>query len=341
MKKFRFAITLILLGLLSFNVYAGQSTVTKAYSDNVRRSDGLIDISVRNYQLDVAKDLSASDHCINVFARNIEIDAAIAADVWDGGHTIASGGSISLIWVAPTTARQHAIASSSGSDSSAGVGARTVRIRGLIDWDTPEVIEDIVMNGTTSVTTTQSYVIINSMEVLTKGATSSNVGIITAFAITDATVTSQIRAGEGHTHQSVYGISSLDSMYIGRLYSNANKAGGATGFADVTLLTNPEPDSELTNFQSRHTFGLMTDGTSALTINYWVPKTIEGPSITKVQVASGTNNMDISAGYDAIVATNTSQFGALLASHSRPVLDNRILITSDGRILRTTQTVSR
>lgn len=340
MKKFRFAITLILLGFLSFNAYAGQSTVTKAFSDNVRRSDGMINIGVRNHQLDVAKDLLASEYSVNVFARNIEIDAAVAADVWDGGHTIASGGSVSLIWVSPTAARQHAIASSSGSDTSAGVGARTVRIRGLIDWDTPEITEDIVMNGTTSVTTTQSYVIINSMDVLTKGATSSNVGIITAFAITDATVTSQIRAGEGHTHQSIYGISSLDLMYIGRLYANANKAGGATGFADVSLLVNPEPDAELTNFRSRHTFGLMTDGTSALTINYWVPKIIKGPAITKVQVASGTNNMDISAGFDAIVSTNTSQFGALLASHSRPLLDNRILITSDGRILRTTQTIT-
>ena len=340
MKKFRFAIMLILLGFLSLNVYAGQSTVTKAYSDNVRRSDGMISIGVRNHQLDVERDLIADETSINKYARNIEIDSGVTADIWDGGHTIASGGSASLIWVAPTAARQHWINSTSGNDASGGTGARTIRIYGLIDWDTPEITEHIVMNGTISVTTTQSYVIINRMKVLTKGATSSNVGIITAKAQTDLTTTSQIRAGQGQTHQSMFGISSLEAMYMGRLYANANKAGGATGFADVSLMVNPEPDAELTNFLSKHTFGLMTDGTSAHSINYYMPKKIEGPCITKIQVASGTNNMNVSAGFDSIIVTDTSQFGVLLTSHSRSILDNRILTTSDGRILRTTQNIT-
>lgn len=336
MKKFRFAITLILLGFMSLNAYAGQATVTKAYSDNVRRSDGMINISTRNHQLDVERDLIDDETSINKFARNIEIDSAITADIWDGGHT----GSVSLIWVAPTAARQHWINSTSGDDTSGGAGARTLRVYGLIDWDTPEITEHIVMNGTISVTTTQSYVMINRMKVLTKGATSSNVGIITAKAQTDLTTTSQIRAGQGQTHQSIFGMSSLETMYMGRLYANANKAGGATGFADVSLLVNPEPDAELTNFLSKHTFGLMTDGTSAHSINYYMPKKIEGPCIAKIQVFSGTNNMDVSAGFDSIIVTDTSQFGVLLTSHSRPILDNRILTTSDGRLLRTTQNIT-
>lgn len=340
MKKFTFWITLFAVSLLSFNAFAGQATVTKAYSDHVRRSDGMINISVRNHQLDVERDLIDDETSVNKFARNIEIDSGITADIWDGGHTLASGGSVSLIWVAPTTARVHHIASTSTDDTSGGVGAKTLRIYGLIDWDTPEIIEDIVMNGQTSVATTQSYVMINRMKVLTKGATSSNVGIITAFAATDATITSQIRAGQGQTHQSMFGISSLETMYMGRLYASTNKAGGQTGLADVSLLVNPEPQTELTNFLSKHTFGLMTVGTSAYDVNYYNPKKIEGPSITKIQVLSGTANMDVSAGFDAIIVTDTSLFGVLLTSHSRSILDNRILTTSDGRILRTTQNIT-
>ncbi len=339
MKKLTFLITLLAVSLLSINAFAGQSTVMKAYSDHVRRSDGMINISVRNHQLDVERDLIDDETSVNVFARNIEIDSTITADVWDGGYKLSSGG-VSLIYVSPTAAQTHWIVSTSTNDTSGGTGARKLRIRGLIDWDTPEITEYIVMNGQTSVTTTQLYVAINSMEVLTKGATSSNVGAISAFATSDGTTTSLIRAGEGHTHQSIYAISSLETMYMGRLYGNANKASGATGFADVSLLVNPEPDAELTNFLSQHTFGLMTDGTSALTINYYVPKKIEGPSLTKVQVLSGTNGIDISAGFDSIIVTDTSQFGVILVSNSRPVLDNRILTTADGRIIRVSQTVS-
>ncbi len=326
MKKIIFGITLSLFMGVCVIADAYQSSVDRAFSDNIRQSDGMISIGASDPLLDIARGLIADEHSLNKTGRNTDIDTA-TADVWDGGDT----GDVSLIWVAPTAARVHAIVSSSASDDGdpVGVGARTLKIYGLIDWDTPEITEVILLNGAGSVNTTQSYVMINRMEVLTKGATSSNVGTITATAASDSTITSQITPGAGRTQQTMFGISSLETLYMGRLYANINNASAASGRGDVSLLYNPEPDVEEINFLTKHTFGLTTTGTSALTINYWTPKVFEGPALIKMQMVAATNNMDVSAGYDAVVSTDISGFNVLVTSN------RRILTTSDSRILRT------
>jgi hypothetical protein len=239
-------------------------------------------------------------HTINKFGRNIEIDSGITADIWDGGHTLASGGT-SLLWVAPTTARTHTIASTNAGDTEGGAGARTLRIFGLTSWDLPEESEDVTMNTASPPVTSKAYVIIYRMHVLTKGATSVNIGEITATATSDATITARIRAGEGQTQMAIFGVPSTQCALLDNFYASANRA-VASGVVDLTLLVNPEPKDELTNFLTRHTFGLNTAGTSAYLHEYHTPKQIDGPAIIKVQTTSGTNNMDVSAGFDIILA---------------------------------------
>ena len=257
-----------------------------------------------DYLHEVAKGNFPGVSTINKYGRNIEIDSGVTADIWDGGKTLASGGT-SLIWVAPTAAAVHNIKSSSASDASGGVGARTIRVYFLPDWNTAQKTEDITMNETADVPMTNLSVIIYRMKVLTKGATSTNVGLITATATapSDTTITARIEIGKGQTQMAIFAIPSTQTFYMDRFYANINKAGGATGLADVALLVNPEPDAELTNFLTRHTFGLQTVGTSAFLIPYTTPKIVVGPSIVKVQVVSGTNEMAVSAGFDGIRVT--------------------------------------
>ncbi len=276
-----------------------------AYPLAVVKQGGKGVLTTSPFELEAARGNIPGVVTVNKFGRNIEIDGGVTADIWDGGHTLASGGSVSLIWVAPTAANKHNIASSSASDDGdpGGVGARTIRVFGLPDWDSPEVSEDVTMNGQSNVAMTTDMVIIHRMFVLTKGATSSNVGIITATATAPSatTVTAQIRVGQGQTQMVVYGVPSTQTLFIARLYANVNKAPGAAALVDVALLYNPEADVELTNFLVRHTFGLQTVGTSALTINYGTPKTLPGPAIVKLQALSGTNDVDISGGFDGFV----------------------------------------
>lgn len=258
--------------------------------------------AVQDFLLEVAKGNVAGHYPVNKFGRNTEIDSAVLADIWDGGYTADE----SLLWVAPTEARVHQLASSSASDDGdpVGVGARTVKVWYLPDWDTKEATVTVTLNGTTDVAL-PSCVIINRMKVMTKGATNINVGVITATADTDGTVTAQINVGQGETQSTIMGVPTVQKFYMNRLYANVNKTGGAAGLVDITLLGNPEPDAEELNFAAQHTFGLQTVGTSALTINYGVPKKFEGACIIKVQCLSGTDNMDVSGGFDGVLVDNT------------------------------------
>lgn len=74
---------------------------------------------------------------------------------------------------------QRSIVSTSTNDSSAGTGARTVRITFLKADFTGPFTEDITMNGTTAVDTASSEICyIERIEVLTVGSTGSNVGTL-------------------------------------------------------------------------------------------------------------------------------------------------------------------
>ena len=261
------------------------------------------------YQMAAAQGGISGTSTINKFGRNTEIDSNATADIWDGGKTVgALPAGTSLIWVAPTAAAKHDITSTSTDDdgSPMGDGARTIRIFGLPDWDIAEVSEVITMNGTGNVETTNNYVIIYRAQVLTKGATNVNVGTITITAKSPSatTITARIEVGKGQTQMAIFAIPSIQKFYIDRFYANVNKAGGASGQVDVALLVNPEPDAELTNFLTKHTFGLEKVGTTAFLIPFTTPKTIDGPAIIKVQVASATNDMDVSAGFDGLVVDN-------------------------------------
>lgn len=234
---------------------------------------------------------------VNKFGRANNVDGN-PTDIWDMANTTVDD---QAIWVAPTQARIHDIASSSASDDGdpAGVGARTLRIFGLTDWDTAEVSEDIVLNGTTNVPTVNAYVIIHRMRVLTKGATSANVGKIKATAQVDGSVTAEIFTGQGQTQMAIYGIPSTQVAYVMSFWAGLNKA--TAGDVDVYLLENPEPDAELLNFLTKHTFGISTTGSSYVPHRFDPFSKVPGPAIIKVMGRGAPVNMDVSAGFDLIV----------------------------------------
>ncbi len=83
------------------------------------------------------------------------------------------------IYVYPTTAITLQISSGDTDDTSAGVGAQTVKIEGL-DGDRRPLTEIISMNGQTQVPTLGKFFRVFRMKVITSGASSWNEGIVYA-----------------------------------------------------------------------------------------------------------------------------------------------------------------
>lgn len=225
-----------------------------------------------------------------------------ATDIWARADATPT----QQIWLAPTAARIHAIVSTSVSDdgSPVGVGARTIRIYGLTSWSTAETTEDVTLDGTTPVNTVNSYVIIYRIKVLTSGATSINVGTITATAATDGTVTALILPGKGQTQTSVFGIPSTQTLYITNYSAAVHDAGGTAKAVDVALLVNENPNVQTTNFLFKSNGGMNTGGNSQFVQEFNPYFKIPGPAMMKIQCVSSAADTDVTATYDGYILTN-------------------------------------
>lgn len=247
--------------------------------------------------LDIAKGIIANTLSVNKFGRSKDVDSH-DTDIWDG----AVAGDAGDKWVAPTAARIHTIVSNSINDdgSPVGTGARTIKIYGLTSWDTEEESETVIMNGTTGVLTTKAYVIIHRMKVITSGSEGPNVGVITATALTDGTITAEIVEMEGQTQMAIYGIPSTQNAYMTSYYSSAIKASSSLA-VKIGLLVNTEPDDNILSFLIKHTIGLATEGSSYIKHGFKPYFGISGPAIIKINANSSASGTDVSAGFDLIL----------------------------------------
>ena len=122
------------------------------------------------FELQVARGQIGFHESFQVFGYNPDLDTA-EESVWPDGGTVPH----------PSAASALAIVSTSTDDdgSPAGTGARTVFIEGLDD-SYNVVSETVTLNGTTNVSTTNSYLYVNKFYVATVGSGGANAGDITA-----------------------------------------------------------------------------------------------------------------------------------------------------------------
>lgn len=225
---------------------------------------------------------------INKFGRNPDVDAAAAEDIWDGG----------AVWVAPTTNRIHNIVSDDANDTSAGSGCRGITVQGLSSGVLTE--ENITMAGATPVATTNSYEIIHRMFATAGLGSGSNVGTITATAVTDATVTAQINPTNNQTLMAIYKIPDTYTGYMLNYYASANKGTGATVTVNSLLLAEEE-DGPL---RVKHVLGLVVAGTSYLNHKFSVPRSFNAGSTVRIRADTSANDTDVSAGFDLVLVKN-------------------------------------
>lgn len=261
-------------------------------------------IGNRPFALTVAEGLVSNTTAVHQFGRAPDGVQTSATDIWSRADATPT----QQIFVAPTQARTHTIASTStDDDSDAGAGARTMRIWGLTSWSAAEVTEDVNLDGagTNNVQTANSYVIINRMKVLTSGTTSVNVGVITATANTDSTVSAVILAGQGQTQMAIYGVPSTQTFYLTNFEGSINDNTAQTR-VDLLMMVNETPStSELNvNFIHKHNVQLQNSGSSFIEMNFDPYFSISGPAIIKLQGIANIADVDTYAGFDGYLVTN-------------------------------------
>lgn len=246
-------------------------------------------LQLRNFVLEIAKGNIPKHSLITKFGHNDDIDTGTTPeDIWNYGGA----------FVAPTTARVHALVSTSVNDTSAGTGARTVFIRG-VNGSYAATTETVTLNGTTPVNTVNSYLHIHLMQVDSSGTGNVNAGEITATAATDATVTCLINTSQGQSESAIYLVPLGYTAYIMRVRARMNCA-TASSAAEVALYTFPFGKS----WQLKTKVGINNSGSSFVELDYTdsAPFIVPEKSWIKLRCESVTNNnTQVDGEYDIIL----------------------------------------
>lgn len=145
------------------------------------------DREILNFVQNIGNDRYVLNH---KFGSNDSVGTSFE-DVWQ------QGGNLSYL----TSAETMSVVSDSIEDDVGLTGATGITVQGL-DNNWLPISEDIIMDGTTPVVTTNSFIRVHRAFITTVGTAETNVGNITITASTAATVQAKITATVGQTLKS-------------------------------------------------------------------------------------------------------------------------------------------
>jgi hypothetical protein len=156
---------------------------------------------------------------VSKFGANLEFQAE--ETLWSAGGVFDPS--------AITGAETLTVVSTSVQDiNTSGTGAWLVAIFGL-DADYNEISElTLALNGTTSVTSVNSYIAVNRCAVSYSGSSDFNVGTISFTQSSSGIKLAEIPIGESITLQCIYTVPAGYSGYLQGLYLSGAKTGGGT-----------------------------------------------------------------------------------------------------------------
>jgi hypothetical protein len=266
------------------------------FDDTLVNSDGFLQTSAVGHEIEIPEGEVDGHYAVNKFGSTNNADNGIATDVWDRDAQ--------PVWLAPTAARIHAIASSNDNDGKTAApnstGARTVQVYGLKTWDLAETSEVVTLDGTTPVNTANSYVIIHRMKVLTSGSGGPNIGTITATAASDSTITAQIIPLDGQTSMAIYGVPSTQSLYLASWYVAVDRDSPANAKLKARLKWTEDVESQPTVFTNKMRLSLSVNDPPHQ--HMFMPHNgFSGPGILKITVVADSNDSICDGGFDGYV----------------------------------------
>jgi len=235
-----------------------------------------------SFALDIAKGNIAGLSSINKFGFNDQVPTSFEVIALSSAN-----------FTYPTSAGTVTVVSDDADDTSAGTGARTIKIQGLDgNYDFQE--ETITMNGTTNVNSTNTFLRVNRMEVLTAGSSNGMEGTITATI--GGNEQSRMEAEyDNQTLQANYTIPAGKTGYLTRIQATSTKDNKA---AFVGLFTR-----ELNSiFKIKQLFEIYRNN---VVVDFTVPLVI--PEKTDIELRGkneGSGNVSIGGTFDLILEDN-------------------------------------
>ena len=254
-----------------------------------------------NYMSELALGNIAGRFSVNKFGHAPAGVQTTETDIYDRADATPT----QQVWLAPTAARIHTIASSSTDDNTGGTGVDTVVINYLPDWDTAEATEEVSGDLNAGIAMQNAAVIIHRMSATAQATTTNtglNEGTITATAAGDGTVTAAILPGNGQTEMAIYGVPSTQNVLVHMWSGQIDKAQGQAASVDFILRVNDNPNIQTVAFKRKDDLSVQSNGTSAGDHTSTVPLKFAGPLIMKVTGTASLADTDAKAGFDLEVA---------------------------------------
>jgi hypothetical protein len=242
-----------------------------------------------NYKYEVAGGKRQGRTTWNKFGYNDDVDTT-------NEELIASfGESINIM----TSADTLDIVSTSTQDVSGGTGANLLQITG-IDGDFNIVSEFISINGTTPVTTVNSYLGVNRVNVINSGSNLANVGTVTIDDTAGTVgVQAQLPPNGSVTQQCIFHTPINYNFFADWLFINANKtSGGSTPKVTIRGYSY----SRVTNTRYEvFRYTIDTSAENTISISPSQPFTIGGREILYFTADTDTNNTSVSVRFSGIL----------------------------------------
>lgn len=231
---------------------------------------------------------------IHKFGRNPDIDMASNFEaIWNGGGDYTGFDA--------TGAEVVELFSSDDEDGGAGTdtGALTIELYGL-DSNYKEQTETLILNGTTKVDTTNTYLRLHRMIVRTAGSTGANIGTITARQkVTTANIFAVLPIGYNQTMIACYTIPAGKTGFLTSWFGALSKK--QSSFSQCRLIIRPLNEV----FQVKEEFTMTSTGSSYVLREFpFVKDDLPEKSDIKIMADASADNSGVSAGFDIILIDN-------------------------------------
>lgn len=280
--------------LRAYTYYGQYGNRTSQINTTIRDDEDATTVRSLSEELFIAEGRYQNRSIVNKFGANSDIDTGtVPEDIWEGGGTYTGFA---------TSAEVLRVTSSSTADvNTSGTGAWQIRITGL-DASYNVIQETVNLNGTSNVTTTNSFIRAHTATIVSAGSGGVNAGTITIRQnVTTANIMLTMIPGRNQTNSSAY---TIPAGYTGYMRS-LHVAIRGTGIANTPTAVEGQiwTRSFGAPFRSRRPFTVSSSYRLADTIYGGLVFTEKSDIVLRITATSG-NDTSVNGGYDLILVAN-------------------------------------